>query len=143
MADKEIDDLTEADPLDLADIFHIVQGGNSREGNMQKVKDLIAPDTVLSRKTADYTLVDGDLNGSTIIEMNLAGANVLTVAPSLTGTEPVTIVQFGAGQTTITAGSGVTLNSADGALKLRSQYSSCTIIRSGTDEFYVIGDVVV
>jgi len=97
--------------------------------------------TTLDRKTANYTVVDGDLDGATVIEMNLAGANTLTVAPSLTGTEPVTIIQYGAGQTTITAGAGVTLRSAGGLLALRLQYSSCTIIPVGSDEFHVIGDL--
>jgi len=141
MADKEVDDLTVASAFALADMFHIVQGGNSREGNMQKIKDLLLPATVVSRETANYTLVDADLNGSSIIEMNLAGANTLTVAPSLIGTEPVTIIQYGAGQTTITAGVGVTLRSAGGLLALRVQYSYCTIIKVSGTEYHVIGDL--
>lgn len=113
----------------------------ARNFDVSSFTDIGVGATSLDRKTANYTLVDGDLDGLTIIEMNLAGANTMTVAPSLTGTEPVTVIQYGVGVTTITAGTGVTLNAAGGLLALRTRFSSCTIIKVSATEYHVIGDL--
>jgi hypothetical protein len=56
------------------------------------------------------------------------------------GTE-ITIIQQGTGQTTIAAAGGVTLRSAGGLLNLANQYSAATLVKRGTDEWYVIGDL--
>jgi hypothetical protein len=39
------------------------------------------------------------------------------------------------------AGAGVTLRSAGGLLKTRLQYSGLTLVKRGTDEWYVFGDL--
>ena len=84
----------------------------------QKVIDLS-----LSRKTDNYTLVIAD-NGQ-VVEMNKATANTLTVPQNIfTAGQQVLVTQYGAGQTTIAAGSGVTLRSDGGKLKINTQYSS-------------------
>ena len=94
-------------------------------------------------KTADYTaaLVDE----SSYIWMNVGSANNFTVPPNSSvafdnGTM-MTIINYGAGQTTIVAGSGVTLYSSPG-LKLRAQYSVATIVKYTTDTWLVFGDIV-
>jgi hypothetical protein len=94
----------------------------------------------LDRKTASYTLVAGD-NGK-MIEMNVASANTLTINASLfSAGNQILISQYGAGQTTITAGAGVTLRSSGGKLKTSAQYSLVTIIAISSTEFYVAGDL--
>ena len=94
----------------------------------------------LDRKTASYTLVAND-NGK-MIEMNVASANTLTINASLFSTgNQILISQYGAGQTTITAGAGVTLRSSGGKLKTSAQYSLVTIIAISSTEFYVAGDL--
>lgn len=94
----------------------------------------------LDRKTASYTLVAGD-NGK-MIEMNVASANTLTIDASIFSTgNQILISQYGAGQTTITAGAGVTLRSSGGKLKTSAQYSLVTIIAISSTEFYVAGDL--
>ena len=96
----------------------------------------------LDRKTASYTLVAGD-NGK-MIEMNVAGANTLTINSSLFSVgNQILISQYGAGQTTITAGAGVTLRSSGGKLKTSAQYSLVTIIAISSTEFYIAGDLTV
>jgi hypothetical protein len=100
----------------------------------QKVIDLI-----LDRKTDSYTLVATD-NGE-CIEMNKATANTLTVPSGVfTAGQQVLVTQYGAGQTTI-AGSGVTLRSDGGKLKINSQYSSATILFISATEAYVFGNL--
>ena len=93
-------------------------------------------------ETASYTLVLSD--ASKVVEMNVASANTLTVPPNSSvaydvGTQ-ITILQTGAGQTTLTQGAGVTINGTPG-LKLRAQWSSATLIKRATDTWVAIGDL--
>ena len=80
-----------------------------------------------------------------LVEMNSVSANTLTVPPNSavtfsTGTQ-ILVAQYGSGQTTMAAGSGVSLRSAGSRLKLTSQYSGFTLIKIGTNEWYVFGDL--
>ena len=94
----------------------------------------------LDRKTASYTLVAND-NGK-LIEMNVASANTLTINASLfSAGNQLLVSQYGAGQTTITAGAGVTLRSSGGKLKTSAQYALVTIIAISSTEFYIAGDL--
>ena len=94
----------------------------------------------LDRKTASYTLVAGD-NGK-MIEMNVGSANTLTINASIfSAGNQILISQYGAGQTTITAGAGVTLRSSGGKLKTSAQYALVTIIAISSTEFYIAGDL--
>jgi hypothetical protein len=92
----------------------------------------------ISAKTASYTLVAGD-NG-TVITMNVASANTLTVPASLAVGFNCTIIQLGAGQTTITA-SGTTLNSVSSFLKISAQHGSASIISYVSNVFNVAGSL--
>jgi hypothetical protein len=97
----------------------------------------------ITRQTASYTLalIDAD----SLVEMNVAGANTLTVPPDSSVAFPIRtqllISQYGTGQTTVTAGAGVTLRSDAGRLKLSSQYSGATLIKIAADEWYVFGSL--
>jgi hypothetical protein len=90
-------------------------------------------------KTANYTAVSSDFSGNKAIEMDLAGANTFTVNSGLTGIEPLIVIQKGLGQTTIVAGSSVTILSSAG-LKLRAQNSICSLIPMGTNIYRMSGD---
>jgi hypothetical protein len=97
-----------------------------------------------NRQTASYTLVLSDADK--LVEMNVATANDLTIPLNssvafATGTQ-ILLAQYGAGQTTIVATSGVTVNSNAGKLKLNLQYSGATLIKIGADEWYLFGDIV-
>jgi hypothetical protein len=99
---------------------------------------------VTNRQTASYTLVLGDADK--LVEMNVATANNLTIPLNSsvafpTGTQ-ILLSQYGAGQTTIVPTSGVTVRSNGAKLKLNVQYSGATLIKIGTDEWYLFGDIV-
>jgi len=69
----------------------------------------------------------------------------LTIPPNGTvaygiGTQ-INGMQLGAGQVTITAGAGVTLNSAGSKLKTQAQYAVATCCKIGTDTWVVIGNL--
>jgi len=94
----------------------------------------------LDRKTASYVGVASD-NGK-LIEMNVATANTYTINSGIfSAGNQILISQYGAGQTTITAGAGVTLRSSGGKLKTSAQYSLVTIIAISSTEFYIAGDL--
>jgi len=90
-----------------------------------------------------YTLVLAD--GGKLVEMNNASANTLTVPPNSSVAFPVgtqiLVLQTGAGQTTLAAGAGVTVNSKDGNLKLSAQWCAATLIKRATDVWVVVGDL--
>lgn len=97
-----------------------------------------------NRQTASYTLVLSDADK--LVEMNVGSANNLTVPLNSSvafaiGTQ-ILLAQYGAGQTTVVATSGVTIRSNGGKLKLNVQYSGATLIKIGTDEWYLFGDIV-
>jgi len=96
-----------------------------------------------SEKTSGHTLTDSDLGGGVLIRMNLSSAGSVTVPSGLTGTEPVTVIQTGSGQVDFSAGTGVTINAADGNLKTRVQYSSATLVpdAGAADSYYLVGDL--
>jgi hypothetical protein len=92
-------------------------------------------------KSASYTLALGD-EGSAI-QMAGATTNAITVPTNATAAFPIgssiMIIQTSAIQTVI-SGAGVTFLSTPG-LKLRTQYSSATLLKVGTDSWVVMGDL--
>jgi hypothetical protein len=94
-------------------------------------------------QSASYTLVLAD--DGKIIEVNNGSANTVTIPLNSSVAFPIgtqiTVLQTGAGQTTIAATGGVTLNATPG-LKLRAQWSSVTLIKRGTDTWVAVGDLM-
>ena len=96
-----------------------------------------------------YTLVLGD-QGDILLASNGATAGTINIPTNAsvafpTGTQ-ITIIQTGAGQLTLQASTpGTTTVASTGATatapKLRAQNSSATCIKTGTDTWYVVGDI--
>jgi hypothetical protein len=99
-------------------------------------------DLATNAQTASYTLVLADKGK--LVEVSNASANNLTVPLNSTVAYPVgaqiNILQTGAGQTTVVATGGVTINATPG-LKLRAQWSSATLIKRATDTWVLVGDL--
>jgi hypothetical protein len=94
-----------------------------------------------------YTLVLSDQ--SKTVSMSNAAANVLTIPTNASVAYPVGaliyVYQGGAGQTTITPDTGVTLRSSvvpSGSSKLRVQYSWASLWKKGTNEWIASGDLI-
>jgi hypothetical protein len=95
---------------------------------------------VRNRQTASYTLVVGDKDK--LVEMNVASANNLTVPASIFADgDQILLAQYGAGQTTVVAGSGMTIRSNGGKLKLNVQYSGASLVFVSATECYLFGDI--
>jgi hypothetical protein len=100
---------------------------------------------VYNTQTSSYTLVLDD--ASKIVEMNVGSANTVTVPTNASvafpiGTE-ITVMQYGAGVTTFVAASGVTFRSKDFGDRIGDQYTGATLIKRGTNEWYIIGNIQV
>jgi hypothetical protein len=99
--------------------------------------------TPITQKTASYTL--STLNHrDDLIEMGSGSALTLTIPLNATIAYPVgtsiDILQTGAGQVTIAGTAGVTVNATPG-LKLRTQWSSCTLFKRAENTWVVYGDL--
>lgn len=92
-----------------------------------------------NNQTDDYTLVLSDV-GKTI-EMNTGDPDGVTIPPNSSVAFPVntfiTIVQYSGFQTSVVAGSGVTIRSSSGNLLSPGQYSPMVIKKIATDEWYL------
>jgi hypothetical protein len=90
-----------------------------------------------------YTLAIGDANG--LVDTDNSSANTVTVPPNSSVAFPVgtqvLVVQQGGGQTTIVAGSGVTLRAKDGLKLAGGAYAGATLIKRATNDWYVIGSL--
>jgi hypothetical protein len=116
-----------------------IDGKASTASVTEKTNKLITT----NRQTASYTLVLSDADK--LVEMNVGSANNLTVPLNSsvafsTGTQ-ILLAQYGAGQTTIVATSGVTIRSNGAKLKLNAQYSGATLVKIAENEWYLFGDI--
>jgi hypothetical protein len=108
--------------------------------SLTKVADV----TISTKTTTPYVIALGDKNS--LIEMNLAGANVVNVPTNASTPFPIgtviNIVQYGAGKTQIVASTpGTTSVRATPGNYLRDRYATASLIKRGTDEWYLIGDL--
>jgi hypothetical protein len=99
--------------------------------------------STFTQQTTNYTLNDLSLRDN-IVEMNSATPVTFTIPTNAALAWPVgasmDIFQTGAGEVTIAPASGVTLNGTPG-FKLRTQWSSATILKRGADSWVVYGDL--
>jgi hypothetical protein len=99
-------------------------------------------DTILNQLTASYTLVLADKNK--MVEIANASATTLTIPADNTVNfatgATITILQTSTGQITLTAASGVTLNATPGT-KLRTQWSSATLVKRAANTWVALGDL--
>ena len=100
------------------------------------------PSSTNAQSGTTYTLVLGD--AGKIVEIGNASSITLTIPTNASVAYPVgtqiTILQTGAGQITVAAPSGGTLNATPGT-KLRAQWSSATLLKRATDTWVLIGDL--
>ena len=100
-------------------------------------------DLTIDAKTANYTLVAGDVNK--FITVSDAGTLTITVPSGVfTIGQQINIQRIGAGAVEIRNNGTSVLTSTgatSGAPDLRAQFSACTIICTSSNNFTVIGDI--
>ena len=126
-----LDAVTQVTTVDLNSTNLIVTG----------VSDIRIPAN--SQSGSSYTLASSDVGK--LVEMSNASSNTVTVPPNssvpISVGSQIVVVQTGTGQTTLAAGSGVTVNATPG-LKLRAQWSSATLVKRSTDSWVAFGDLI-
>ena len=107
----------------------------------------VTPTLTINAQTASYTAVLAD-GSNALVTLSNASANTFTIPPNSSVAFPVgTVLNFaqtGAGQTTITQGSGVTITSVGAtasAPKTRVQYSACSAVQTSANNWLVFGDI--
>jgi hypothetical protein len=126
--------------------LNYVDGVTSNIQAQLDARTLLNPLTNAQTGTS-YTLVLTD-NGK-YVEMNNSSANALTVPPNSSVAFPVgsqiTVIQTGTGTTTITPGSGVTVDyySLTGAATrtIKARWAAATLVKRATDTWVLIGNL--
>jgi hypothetical protein len=96
-----------------------------------------------STASTAYTLNLNDNNDT--VQFTAATAVTVTIPTNATAAFPIgsqiLLLQYGAGQLTV-GGAGVTIRSSGGKLKSGAQYAIMTLLKIGTDEWVLGGDIV-
>jgi len=96
-----------------------------------------------TQQSGSYQLTLAD--AGTVVEFTGAGAATLTIPAYVVAAIPVGAVvevfQYGAGQVTVAAGSGVTLRSHGGLVRTAAQYSTVSLRKRDLDEWVLSGDL--
>jgi hypothetical protein len=108
-----------------------------------QTKEGVASRTPIIQKTASYTL-SALTERDSLIEVASSSATTITIPAESSVNYPVgtsiDILQTSTGQVTIAAGAGVTVNATPG-LKLRTQWSSASLLKRAADTWVVMGDL--
>lgn len=135
---EKISEMPAATSLSGTELIPIVQSGANKT-----VTPLALYKLSLNAQVVNYILTIDD--NYKLVSITTGGAGTLTVPPNNSVNFPVgaviAISANGAGQITVVAGNGVTILSADNALKLRVQYSSASLIQLSVDTWLLIGDI--
>lgn len=80
-----------------------------------------------------------------LLRLNVGSANDLRIPAELSVNFPIgtqiLLIQYGTGQTTVTTSGGVTLRSSGGKTKIAAQYGMATLIKIGSNEWALAGDI--
>lgn len=101
--------------------------------------DLIAsPAQTISDKTSNYSILATDAEK---LIRSTSGAITITIDNVLSVGQRIDFAQYGSGQITFAAGSGVTLNSADSLLKTAKQYAGATVECVASGVYWLVGNL--
>ena len=118
-------------------------GDGATAWNSQSYAELSGTDkfTINEQTGTAYTLVGSD--AGKLIKMTNAAANTLTVPPNSSVAfdigVTINVVNYGAGQTTLTAGAGVTIYSYNSALGITGQYGQAVLTKCDTELWIAAG----
>ena len=121
----------------ISDSLQTALDGKANSSHTHNMGQIV---TTVTDKSSAYTIVAADEN--TFIRSTSATAVNMTINNVLNIGESVQFIQFGAGQITFVAGSGVNLRSVDNKLKTNKQYSVAAVTCVASGEYLVTGDLV-
>lgn len=147
MAEIRISELTaKGSNLEATDLLEISKYNGSTYDTKSvtgaQIKDY-ATTIDVNVKLSDYTLALTDKDK--LLELSNSGAQNITVPPNSSVAFPIgtqiLFANFGSGLWSFVAGSGVTILSDGGKLKIASQYSLVTLIKRSTNTWYLSGNI--
>lgn len=124
-----------------------VIGGPRTFFNVEAISEQINANTITTDvrtvTTAGYVLATADNNN--IVEKNVAGDNTITIPANATVTLPigaaVSIVQVGAGATTVQAAAGVSINGVvGGSATISGRWAGVSLYKRAADAWVIQGD---
>jgi hypothetical protein len=132
-------DYIDGDVLFSADVNQIADNINDLNTRVS------APPVIFNAQTGTtYTLALTD--AGKLVELLNAASITLTVPTNASVAFPVgsriDLLATGAGQVTVAAAGGVTLNSSGAANKLKQTWSAATLIKRATNTWVLIGELV-
>lgn len=153
-------DLAAAVQTSLGKADTALQSYTPADGSIAKAKLVSGVQTSLDKADSSLQLLEATLNAQTgttytfvasdngkVVTHNNASPSTITVPQNSAAAIPVgayiEVIQLGAGQVTIVQGTGATLNSRGGALKINAQYGVAGLRKVGTNAFILTGDLVV
>jgi hypothetical protein len=101
----------------------------------------LTPEGVNTQSGTSYTLTATDNGG--VVAFTSGSAIALTVPSGLGAGFSCSVVQYGAGQITVAAGSGATLRIRASANKTAGQYAIASILSVVANEYILVGDTTV
>lgn len=129
--------ITPTPPPDLSTYATIVYVDNEIQQLDEK------PLTIKTVTSTPYNIISSDLKK--IIEMSNASANSIVIPDDSTLSLPIgfqiTVVQSNTGQTTIQPLNGSIQINATPGLKLRTRWSSATIVKRASNSWVAMGDL--
>jgi hypothetical protein len=101
----------------------------------------LTPEGVNTQSGTSYTLTATDNGG--VVAFTSGSAVALTVPSNLGAGFSCSVVQYGAGQITVSAGSGATLRLRASANKTVGQYAIASLLSVVANEYILVGDTTV
>lgn len=122
----------------------VTQWNTEVKGNIEHIINQPIGTAITTAATAGsvYTLVTSD-TGKLLMCAGTASGTVqipLNSSQAFTTGQKVDLVQMGTGTVTVVGTAGVTLRSTPSAI-LRTQYSAASVVKIGTDEWLLMGDL--
>jgi hypothetical protein len=112
-------------------------------GNLSLSANVAGCRTINAQTGTTYTLALADANQ--MVTLSNASGITLTVPANGTIAFPtnteIDLVQLGAGQVTVAAAGGVTINSYQSKLSIAGQYAGATLKKTGTNTWLLIGNL--
>lgn len=144
MANVKISQLTaKANNLEATDRIAIAESNGGGSFISKYVTGAQVRNRAKNTQTSQHTLLLSDANK--VVELNFNSGNNLIIPTNTAVAFPsgtiITLAQYGAGQVTIVADTGVTLRSSGGKTKTTGQYSVATLYKRDTNEWYLYGDI--
>jgi hypothetical protein len=123
---------------------------------INNISSTLSLQTSITTKTNSFTLDLADAGKTILLASSIAGSPIpgdpnppitmtLTVPNNTSVSIPVgyqyNLIQFNYGRTIFTSGSGVTVNSKNGQMWIDTQYGKATLLKIGTNEWVLFGDI--